>query len=94
MNTGERRGEKEREANHKRLLTTENKLKADGRRGGGWAKWVRSFLLSLLSERASERERARARGRGRGREKSPSRLCTVSTEPKVGLELMNHEIMT
>ena len=28
----------EREANHKRPLNTENKLKVDG--GGEWAKWV------------------------------------------------------
>ena len=32
--------------------------------------------------------------RGRGRETIPSRLCTVSTKPDVGLELTNHEIMT
>ena len=33
-------------------------------------------------------------GRERGRERIPGRLCTVSTEPDVGLEFMNHEIMT
>ena len=32
--------------------------------------------------------------RERGRERIPSRLCTVSTEPTVGLEPTNHEIMT
>ena len=32
--------------------------------------------------------------RDREREKTPSRLCTVSTEPNVGLELKNCEIMT
>ena len=31
----------EREANHKRLLNTENKLRVvRGEVGGGWAKWV------------------------------------------------------
>ena len=28
------------------------------------------------------------------RERIPSRLCTVSTEPKVGLKLTNQEIVT
>ena len=32
--------------------------------------------------------------RERGRERIPSRLCTVITEPDVGLELTNREIMT
>ena len=32
--------------------------------------------------------------RERERERIPSRLCTVCTEPNVGLDLMNHEIMT
>ena len=30
----------ERDANHKRLLNTENKLKAAGGSEGGWVKWV------------------------------------------------------
>ena len=34
------------------------------------------------------------RGRERGRERIPSWLCTVSTEPNMGLQLTNHEIMT
>ena len=29
-----------------------------------------------------------------GRERIPSRLCVISSEPVVGLELTNHEIMT
>ena len=33
------------------------------------------------------------RGREGGRERTSSRLCTVSVEPDVGLELTNHEIM-
>ena len=41
-----------------------------------------------------EREHAQGRGRGRGRERIPGRLCTVSMEPHVGLELTNREIMT
>ena len=32
--------------------------------------------------------------RERGRERIPSRLCTVSTEPDVGLKLSDLEIMT
>ena len=36
----------------------------------------------------------RGRGKEREREKIPSRLHTVSTEPDLGLELMNYEIMT
>ena len=46
-----------------------------------------------------ERDRARAHeqaGEGqreRERERIPSRLCSVSTEPNTGFELMNHEIM-
>ena len=38
-------------------------------------------------KRESERERER-------RERIPSRLHAVSTEPDMGLELMNREIMT
>ena len=34
------------------------------------------------------------RERERGRERIPSRLCSVSTEPNVELELTNHEITT
>ena len=39
-----------------------------------------------MAEREGERERER--------ERIPSRLCTVSTEPEVGLELTNGELMT
>ena len=48
----------------------------------------------------SERERAQSGGgqrekeRQRQRQRIPSRLCTVSAEPDVALELTNHEIMT
>ena len=42
-----------------------------------------------------ERERERELGRGREREgDTGSRLRVVCTESDVGLELMNHEIMT
>ena len=43
-----------------------------------------------------EREHEQGRGRegGRGRERIPSRLHAVNAEPNVGLELMNHEILT
>ena len=29
-----------------------------------------------------------------GERESPSRLCTANAEPHVGLDLMNHEIVT
>ena len=41
-----------------------------------------------------ERERAGEGQRERERERIPSRFCTVSTEPDVGLEPTNSEIMT
>ena len=34
------------------------------------------------------------RGREREEERIPSRICTVSTEPYMGLDLTNYEIMT
>ena len=41
------------------------------------------------------RERERVRGRAeREEERIPGRRCTISTEPHVGLNLMNYEIMT
>ena len=60
-----------------------------------------SFLfLFILRKREKEREREREKenkcGEGAEREgqKIQSRLCADSREPDVGLELMNHEIMT
>ena len=51
------------------------------------------FFLSLFI--SFEREREHKWGRGeRGRERIPSRLHTVSAEPDVWLNLMNHEIVT
>ena len=49
-----------------------------------------------MCERERERERkARVREEQREKEReNPSRLCTVSTEPDLGLELINCEIMT
>ena len=45
-----------------------------------------------------EREIQRAYNQGRGsekwRERIPDRLCTISAEPNVGLDLMNHKIVT
>ena len=60
------------------------------------------FFFKFIGERERERERERARAREQGgaereRETEPeagSRLQAVSTEPHVGLELMNGEIMT
>ena len=40
------------------------------------------------------REREKGRDREKGRERSPSRLHTVSAEPDLGLDLINHEITT
>jgi len=38
---GSKKKEREREANHKRLLTIEKKLRVSGGEvGGGWAQWV------------------------------------------------------
>ena len=53
------------------------------------------FLREIERERERERERMSWGGAEReAREKIPSRLCTVSTEPDVGLKLIDHEIMT
>ena len=60
--------------------------------------WWCFFFLSLFiyweRERERERESASRRGAERRRDRIPSRLHTVSTEPNVGLELTNCEIMT
>ena len=60
---------------------------------------LHSFLFSLkfiylFWERERVSKHKQGRGRDRGRERIPSRLCTVSTEPDVGLKPMNCEIMT
>ena len=49
-------------------------------------------MYLLLRERESEREQGR--GRERRRERIPSRLRAVSTEPDVGLERTNHDVVT
>ena len=41
-----------------------------------------------------ERERESMGGAERETERIPSRLCTVSAKPNMGLKLTNHEIMT
>ena len=43
--------------------------------------------------RERERDQAGEGQRERERERIPSRLCTVSVKPSVGLELTNHELM-
>ena len=56
-----------------------------------------SFLVGLFIHFERERESDSMSGEGkreRERERIPSTLHTVSTEPVVGLELMNPEIMT
>ena len=52
------------------------------------------FNFYFERESASVSQGGAERERERGRQKIPSRLHTVSTEPKVGLELTNHEIVT
>ena len=50
------------------------------------------FYLFILSERVCAH--ASERGAEREGERIPSRLCTISVEPDVGLEPMNREIVT
>ena len=53
------------------------------------------FVLMFIFVFETEHEWGRGRERGRDREsKAGSRLRAVSTEPDVGLELVNQEIMT
>ena len=57
------------------------------------------FIYLFLRERERERERERLSGGGVKREgdtesKAGSRLWAVSTAPDVGLEPVNHKIMT
>ena len=54
------------------------------------------LLLKVYLEREREREREneQERGRERRRDRIPSRLHTIGTDPSVGLEPTNHEIMT
>ena len=49
--------------------------------------------MYLFILREKKRERAGEGQRERERERIPSRFHTVSTEPNVGLELTNPEIM-
>ena len=51
------------------------------------------MYLFILREKKS-REGQRERERVRQRERIPSRLCTVSADPNVGLEPTNCEILT
>ena len=39
-------------------------------------------------------ERERERARERGRQRIPSKLHALHTEPNMGIDLMNHEMMT
>ena len=64
--------------------------------------YVRMYLKFIYFEREHKqginrekgRERERKRERERERERMPGRLPTVSSEPSVGLDPTNHEIMT
>ena len=54
---------------------------------------LKIFFFEFIFER--EREQAQVgEGQIERRQRIPSRVCAVSAEPDVGLELMNHEIMT
>ena len=53
--------------------------------------WIFFFNVYFILR---ETENEQGRGTERGRERIPSRLRAVSTEPDMGLELMNHETMT
>ena len=55
------------------------------------------FSLFIYFERDRERDREdseQGRDRERGTQRVPSRLCTVSVEPDMGLEPTNLEIIT
>ena len=56
----------------------------------GW--WV--IFLSLFILRQRGRVHKQGRGRERGRKRTPSRLHAVSTEPDMGLKLMDRVIQT
>ena len=53
-----------------------------------------SFLFLKFIYYLRERGREQGMSRETGRQRSPSRLCTVSTEPDVGLDLRDREITT
>ena len=59
---------------------------------------VTFFCLFNLFIFEREKERGReskwGKGRGRRRERIPSRVCTVSRKPDVGLKFTHQEIMT
>ena len=55
------------------------------------SKDVWGIFISRLMYYMGHKEEFRG---GRERENNPSRVCAVSAEPHVGLEPMNHEIMT
>ena len=52
------------------------------------------FLMFFIFEEERERESTSWGGAERGRKRTQSTLLGVSTEPHVGFELMNCEIMT
>ena len=71
----------------------------EGSLQGGQSRFDRFYLfiylfLFILRERERERERDRWGDSEREGERIPSRLCAVSTEPDMGLEPTNREIMT
>ena len=53
-----------------------------------------TFFIFLSLFIYFERQHKEGRNRERLRERIPSRLGTVNAEPNVGLECMNHEIIT
>ena len=60
-----------------------------------WSIYFFSVCLFILRERARECACVSREGqRERERDRIPSRLCAVIAEPDMGLDPMNHEIMT
>ena len=55
---------------------------------------IQFFFLNVFMYFEREREKVQAGERQRERERVPSRLLTVSTEPDMGLQFTNREIMT
>ena len=55
---------------------------------------IELFIYLFIKFIYFERENMNGGGAERGRNRIPSRLCTFNTEPGMGLELTNREIMT
>ena len=56
--------------------------------------FIHSFILNVYLFIFREKVCASAGGAERDGKRIPSRLCALSAEPDMGLDLMNREIMT